>query len=169
MLNIDSIKVITSVNYSLVRQVLWECFFLQPRLWALSACLLLPLKSSQRSHLKKTDNYRRVKFKNFGNLYSAAIDRIKDYGTLKAIGATNGYIRKLILMQAVIYAIIGFLIGYALIEGFRNGIANAGTLFTFHPVTKVIFFLITATISISGTLFAIRRITKLEPASVFRT
>ena len=102
-------------------------------------------------------------------LYSAAIDRIKDYGTLKAIGATNGYIRKLILMQAIIYAIIGFMIGYALIEGFRNGIANAGTLFTFHPITKLVFFLITATISISGTLFAIRRITKLEPASVFRT
>jgi putative ABC transport system permease protein len=102
-------------------------------------------------------------------LYSAAIDRIKDYGTLKAIGATNGYIRKLILMQAMIYAIIGFMIGYALIEGFRNGIANAGTLFTFSPLTKLAFFVITAVISISGTLFAIRRITKLEPASVFRT
>jgi putative ABC transport system permease protein len=102
-------------------------------------------------------------------LYSAAIDRIKDYGTLKAIGATNGYIRKLILMQAIIYSIIGFIIGYALIEGFRNGIANAGTLFTFSPLIKVGFFVITAVISISGTLFAIRRITKLEPASVFRT
>ena len=101
-------------------------------------------------------------------LYSAAIDRIKDYGTLKAIGATNGYIRKLILMQATLYAIVGFLIGYALIEGFRNGIANAGTLFTFSPAIKFGFFVITAVISISGTLFAIRRITKLEPASVFR-
>jgi putative ABC transport system permease protein len=101
-------------------------------------------------------------------LYSAAIDRIKDYGTLKAIGATNAYIRKLILMQASLYAIIGFIIGYALIEGFRNGIANAGTLFSFSPLIKVGFFVITALISISGTLFAIRRITKLEPASVFR-
>jgi putative ABC transport system permease protein len=101
-------------------------------------------------------------------LYSAAIDRIKDYGTLKAIGATNGYIRKLILMQATLYAIVGFIIGYALIEGFRNGIANAGTLFTFSPAIKFGFFVITAVISISGTLFAIRRITKLEPASVFR-
>src|SRR5690606_37009508 len=35
-------------------------------------------------------------------LYSATIDRIKDYGTLKAIGASNNYIRKLILMQALI-------------------------------------------------------------------
>ncbi len=102
-------------------------------------------------------------------LYSAAIDRIKDYGTLKAIGATNWYIRKLILMQAIIYALIGFAIGYALIEGFRSGIANAGTLFEFSTLMKVGFFIITAVIAISGTLFAIKRITKLEPASVFRT
>jgi putative ABC transport system permease protein len=102
-------------------------------------------------------------------LYSAAIDRIKDYGTLKAIGATNWYIRKLILMQAVIYALIGFAIGYALIEGFRSGIANAGTLFEFSNTMKLAFFIITAVIAISGTLFAIKRITKLEPASVFRS
>jgi putative ABC transport system permease protein len=33
-------------------------------------------------------------------LYSSAIDRIKDYGTLKAIGANNTYIRNLIITQA---------------------------------------------------------------------
>jgi putative ABC transport system permease protein len=33
-------------------------------------------------------------------LYSAALDRIKDYGTLKAIGATNSYVRNLILLQS---------------------------------------------------------------------
>ncbi|MGQ3014543.1 MAG: ABC transporter permease [Flavobacteriales bacterium] len=101
-------------------------------------------------------------------LYSATIDRIRDYGTLKAIGATNGYIRRLILMQALIYAILGFIIGYALIEGFRTGIAKAGTLFTFAPETRIAFFIITAAIALGGTLFAIRRIVKLEPASVFR-
>jgi putative ABC transport system permease protein len=101
-------------------------------------------------------------------LYSATIDRIRDYGTLKAIGATNRFIRRLILMQAFLFSIIGFAIGYAMIEGFRNGIANAGTLFSFSPVIKFSFFLITVVIAISGTLFAIRRIVRLEPASVFR-
>jgi putative ABC transport system permease protein len=33
-------------------------------------------------------------------LYSSAVDRIRDYGTLKAIGATNGYITRLILLQS---------------------------------------------------------------------
>jgi len=64
-------------------------------------------------------------------LYSAAIDRIKDYGTLKAIGATNAYIRKLIICQALIVSFVGFLIGTLLVEGFRNGIANAGTFFNY--------------------------------------
>jgi putative ABC transport system permease protein len=101
-------------------------------------------------------------------LYSATIDRIRDYGTLKAIGATNRFIRRLILMQAFLYSLIGFAIGYAMIEGFRNGIAKAGTLFDFSPTIKLAFFLITVFIAVSGTLFAIRRIVRLEPASVFR-
>ncbi len=101
-------------------------------------------------------------------LYSAAIDRIKDYGTLKAIGATNGYIRRLILTQAFIFAVVGFVIGYAFIEGFRNGIANAGTIFTYPLWLRIGFFIITLFIALSGSLFAIRRITQLEPAQVFR-
>lgn len=101
-------------------------------------------------------------------LYSAAIDRIKDYGTLKAIGAKNSYIRKLILTQALIFAAVGFVIGYALIEAFRNGIANAGTIFNYTMPMRIGFFLVTLFICVSGTLFAIRRIVKLEPAAIFR-
>ncbi len=101
-------------------------------------------------------------------LYSATIDRIKDYGTLKAIGATNGYIRKIILCQAIIIALVGFVFGYALVEGFRNGIAKAGTIFNFTPELRIALFCLTIVIAISGTLFAIRRIVKLEPAAVFR-
>lgn len=101
-------------------------------------------------------------------LYSATVDRIRDYGTLKAIGATNSYIRKLILTQAFVFALIGFAIGFGLVTAFRLGIANAGTLFHFQPWMVLSFFLITLGIAAGGTLFAIRRIAKLEPASVFR-
>ncbi len=36
-------------------------------------------------------------------MYSAAVDRLRDYGTLKAIGADNRTIRNLILTQALIF------------------------------------------------------------------
>jgi putative ABC transport system permease protein len=101
-------------------------------------------------------------------LYSAAIDRIKDYGTLKAIGATNGYIRKLIITQALIVSAFGFVFAMMLVEGFRNGIAKAGTLFDYPLWLRFVFLLVTVFIAISGSMFAIRRITKLEPAAVFR-
>ena len=101
-------------------------------------------------------------------MYSAALDRIRDYGTLKGIGATNGYITRLILLQAFLFAMVGFLIGYAFMEMFRRAIANAGTTFEYSPLIILVFFLITLVISVGGAAFAIRRIESLEPASVFR-
>lgn len=101
-------------------------------------------------------------------LYSATIDRIRDYGTLKAIGATNGYISRLILTQAMILAIIGFIIGYLLVNGFKNGVAQAGTIFEFPLWMKFGFLVLTLFIALFGSLFAIRRITGLEPSAIFR-
>lgn len=101
-------------------------------------------------------------------LYSSAIDRIKDYGTLKAIGATNRYISRLILTQALLFAIAGYLVGRLMVEGFRFGIAQSGTLFYFPIWFEYTLFLVTLFISLGGCLFAIRRITSLEPAQVFR-
>ncbi|MGA0557112.1 ABC transporter permease [Larkinella sp. VNQ87] len=101
-------------------------------------------------------------------LYSAAIDRIKDYGTLKAIGATNWYVSRLILTQALLFAVVGYGIGRLLAEGFRLGIAQSGTLFFFPTWFEFALFGITLVISLGGSIFAIRRINSLEPATVFR-
>ncbi len=101
-------------------------------------------------------------------LYSAAIDRLRDYGTLKAMGATNGYITRLILTQALLIALLGFAIGRLLVEAFRQAIARAGTMFDFSPGVQIGFFLLTLLIALGGSLFAIRRINLLEPAQIFR-
>jgi putative ABC transport system permease protein len=101
-------------------------------------------------------------------LYSAATDRIRDYATLKAIGATNLFVMKLILCQAMIFAITGYGIGLLMINGFKNGIAKAGTIFDYSPALYLGFLLITLFISLIGAVAAIRRITRVEPAAVFR-
>jgi len=101
-------------------------------------------------------------------LYSAAVDRLRDYGTLKAIGATNGYIAQLIIMQAMLFGVTGFVIGFFLVDGFRQGISNSGTIFVFPWWLQAGFFGITLLIALSGSLFAVRRITGLEPSAVFR-
>ena len=101
-------------------------------------------------------------------MYSAAVDRLRDYGTLKAIGADNGYIRNLILVQAVLFALVGYGLGVALTEGFRVGIANTGVLFDYAPRVRIGFFVLTVGIALGGAVFAMRRLARVEPASVFR-
>ncbi len=101
-------------------------------------------------------------------MYSSALDRLKDYGTLKAIGAGNGYISRLILTQAMLFSVVGFLIGLMLLEGFRRGVANSGLIFSFSPLVMLGMFSTIGLISLSGASFALSRIRSVEPAAVFR-
>jgi putative ABC transport system permease protein len=100
-------------------------------------------------------------------MYSAVNDRIKDYGTLKAIGGTNGTIRRLILSQASIYSVLSFSIAYFLLNGFIN--ATKGGL-DLQLIPEIVYSLIGITlfIAIAGSLLGMRKILKLEPAEVFR-
>lgn len=100
-------------------------------------------------------------------LYSSALDRVKDYGTLKAIGANNRYVNSLLITQAFLYALIGFAIALVLLLGFSQGVKKSGLEINFS-IAFISFLLgITLFISIGGSLFAVRKISKLEPASVF--
>ncbi|MRI62441.1 FtsX-like permease family protein [Ornithobacterium rhinotracheale] len=101
-------------------------------------------------------------------LYSSAFDRIKDYGTLKAIGANNRYVSKLIICQAIIYAFIGFLIAVILLYLMKWGMASSGLILVITPIMLLELLAMTLFICIGGSLFALQKIKKLEPASVFR-
>lgn len=102
-------------------------------------------------------------------LYSSAVDRIRDYGTLKAIGATNRHITKLIITQSFLFAVTGFVIAIFLLEGFRAGVSNAGLVITYSLAEYAVLFLVTVFISVGSSLFfSVRTINKVEPAAVFR-
>ncbi len=100
-------------------------------------------------------------------MFSAVKDRVRDYGTIKAIGGTNGVVRRIILYQSVIYAILGFILAILMVQGFISGTKK--TLDAQLPPWLIIFMVVvTVFISIISSLFAMRKITKLEPAEVFR-
>lgn len=100
-------------------------------------------------------------------LFSAVKDRVRDYGTLKAIGGTNGVVRKIILYQSVIYALVGFTLAIVMVEFFIEGTKKS--LDAQLPNALIGFMIIvTIFISVISSLFAMRKITRLEPAEVFR-
>ncbi len=101
-------------------------------------------------------------------MYTSALDRLKDYGTLKAIGASNKFISYLILTQAAIFAVVGFIIAYFLLIGFQKGVANSGLIFSLSPFLLLGIFVVIGFISLGGASFALRKISGVEPASVFR-
>jgi putative ABC transport system permease protein len=73
------------------------------------------------------------------------------------------------MVQALIFGLVGYGIAVFFIQGFRSGIARSGILFNYSPEIKIGFFVITILIAQAGAAFAMRRIAKIEPASVFRT
>ena len=102
-------------------------------------------------------------------LFSSTLDHLRDYGTLKAIGATNAYVRNLILMQSFIFAVAGYAIALMLIFLFKAAVTGAGLIIQYSILELFILFLITVVISVGGSLvFSIRKINNVEPASVFR-
>ncbi|GAA4408440.1 hypothetical protein GCM10023187_30290 [Nibrella viscosa] len=100
-------------------------------------------------------------------MYSAVNDRIRDYGTIKAIGGNNAIIRKMILMQAIIYSVVGFVIAFALLYFFVQATKKALDI-QLTPGLLTFLVGVTLFISIISSLFAMRKITKLEPVQIFR-
>jgi putative ABC transport system permease protein len=101
-------------------------------------------------------------------MYSSALDRIRDFGTMKAIGATDRALAGILVRQALLYATSGFLLGMGLAEIFRRAIARSGVLFQFSVPLMASFLGMILLVSLAGSLFAIRRVRVLEPSAVFR-
>ncbi len=59
-------------------------------------------------------------------IYSATVDHIREYGTLKAMGATNGYLYRVIVKQAAVSAVIGYAIAMAVALAVAHA-SQAGT------------------------------------------
>ena len=100
-------------------------------------------------------------------LYSTAIDRARDYGTLKAIGARRRDILQLLLVQAWIFAVVGYLVGMTAFFVVRHHYPELPMV---APPKIVLGVGAAALVSCTlASLAAIRRVLQLDPALVFRT
>jgi putative ABC transport system permease protein len=101
-------------------------------------------------------------------LYSSTKDHINEFATLRALGASSGYIIKVILMQAVLSAVIGYMLGMTLslivVQATRS-IPEVLVLMT--PKLAFGLFLLTVGMCILAALGAIFKVTRIDPAVVF--
>ncbi|MCA2971583.1 MAG: FtsX-like permease family protein [Acidobacteriaceae bacterium] len=101
-------------------------------------------------------------------IYAATIDHLKEFGTLKAMGATNGQIYQVIILQSALAAVMGYVFGISVALAIVGSTANTDLLIKLPwPVALGIFGL-TLFMCMSASLLSIRKATTIDPAMVFR-
>ena len=101
-------------------------------------------------------------------VYANTMEHLREYGTLKALGAKNSDIYTVIFSQVGINAVIGFTVGSLIILLLRNGAEKAGVTLYMHPLLFVaLFFLVLSTCFLSA-YFSVRKVRNLDPVTVFR-
>lgn len=102
-------------------------------------------------------------------LYSSVSDRLQEYGTLKAMGASDRIIYGAIVEQAIWMAVLGYFPGMALC--WAVGIwtyATQGIVILITPTIAIAVFGITVFMCIGSAIFAIQKVMRLDPATVFK-
>jgi putative ABC transport system permease protein len=102
-------------------------------------------------------------------LYASVSDHIKEFGTLKAMGASQGVIYGVIIEQALWMAVLGYLPGMLLCWGIQSWALSAqGLTILISPGTAIGVFGITVVMCVSSAIFAIQKINRVDPAIVFK-
>ncbi|MBM3783817.1 MAG: FtsX-like permease family protein [Acidobacteria bacterium] len=101
-------------------------------------------------------------------IYAATIDHLKEFGTLKAMGATNGMIYRVILTQAGLAAVMGYALGISIALVVVNATAETDLLIKLPPEIAAGVFGMTLAMCMSASLLSIRKATTIDPAMVFR-
>jgi putative ABC transport system permease protein len=101
-------------------------------------------------------------------LYNGTLEHIREYGTLKAMGAENGAIVRVILYQALISAAVGFVVGGALSVAARGGMAAANLKVALSPELLGTTAVLTAVMCALASMLSILKVMRLDPATVFK-
>jgi putative ABC transport system permease protein len=101
-------------------------------------------------------------------IYATTMDHIREYGTLKAMGAPNSYIYRVIVTQAGMSAVAGYvlamLVSVFIVHASRSG--GAAILLPWQMAVGIFF--LTLLMCVSAAVVSINKVTSLDPAMVFR-
>ena len=101
-------------------------------------------------------------------IYAATVDHIREFGTLKAMGATNGYIYRIILQQAVLSAIAGYAVAIVIASAVAYSSQTGGANIVLPASVRAGLFGLTLFMCISAAVVSINKVTKIDPALVFK-
>lgn len=101
-------------------------------------------------------------------LYSSTKDHLNEFATLRAIGSSGGYIHKVIICQALLSAIIGFLLAATVSLVIVRLTVDTGLPIVMTPLLTSGLFALTILMCVVSAVAAIVQVLRVDPAIVFR-
>jgi putative ABC transport system permease protein len=102
--------------------------------------------------------------------YTATIEKARDFGVLKAVGASNGFVYRIVVRQSLIVGVAGAAIGVivsALVATLiKRGVPEFVTDLRWTDATAL--FGLALAVSLAAAFLPVHRINRIDPAMVFR-
>jgi putative ABC transport system permease protein len=102
-------------------------------------------------------------------IYTATVEHLREFGTLKAIGATNSDIYRIIVKQALINAVLGYAAGLAVTMFARRFIELTGLAIIIPVELMLAIFVVTVLMCLAASIVSVRKAVNIDPLVVFRT
>lgn len=102
-------------------------------------------------------------------LYASALDHTRDFGTLKALGATSGHVCGVVALQAGAAGLLGFFCALPVVFLLRTAARSAGLDVVLTWETGMAILAGSLALCVAASLLTFRRIASIDPALVFRT
>lgn len=100
-------------------------------------------------------------------LYASTKDHLNEFATLRALGASASYIHRVILMQAVLSAVLGYVLGIGLSMLVIEASRETTLLIVMTPNLALMLFALTVGMCVLAAVCAIFKVTRIDPAVVF--
>jgi putative ABC transport system permease protein len=104
-------------------------------------------------------------------IYTATIEKSREYGILKAVGFKNKYLYRLVFEQSIVTGFLGFIVGLALtliIGPFASGLVPQFVLFTRWQDILIVAGA-TILMALIAAYVPVRRLASIDPVAVFKT
>ena len=102
-------------------------------------------------------------------IYASTLDRMAEYGTLKALGMSNLRLAGIIVQQALLIGLIGNVLGIATISWLSQKMFEWHLPIVIPPWLYGMMFVLTAIMCVGASVTSVFKVFRLPPAAVFRS
>lgn len=102
-------------------------------------------------------------------IYSSTLEHLREFGTLKALGARNRDLLVVIVSQALFSAIGGYALGFAIASVARRGYERLGLLLVSSPALNLSMLVLTIIMCLIAAVLPARKAFNVDPVTVFRS